>query len=78
MSFFDSTAAGETVNRFSQDLQLIDTELPYDLLGTVTQLMNLVGTCGIIIYGSPWSALTIPVVVVAVYLLQRAYLPTSR
>lgn len=78
MSFFDSTAAGETVNRFSQDLQLIDTELPYDLLGTVTQLMTLGGTCGIIIYSSPWSGLAIPVVIVAVYLLQRAYLPTSR
>ncbi|RDL36338.1 Uncharacterized protein BP5553_05690 [Venustampulla echinocandica] len=78
MSFFDSTAAGEIINRFSQDLQLIDTELPYDLLGTVTQIMIVAGNCGIIIYGSPWSGLAIPVVGVAVYFLQRAYLPTSR
>lgn len=78
MSFFDSTAAGETINRFSQDLQLIDTELPYDLLGTVTQMMIVTGNCGIIIYGSLLSGLAIPVVGVAVYLLRRAYLPTSR
>ncbi|KAM0343557.1 hypothetical protein ACHAPU_008452 [Fusarium lateritium] len=78
MSFFDSTAAGEIINRFSQDLQLIDTELPLDLLGTVTQVMIVIGMFGIIIYGSPWSGIAIPVVLVAVYLVQRTYLPTSR
>ncbi|KAI0124124.1 P-loop containing nucleoside triphosphate hydrolase protein [Xylariales sp. AK1849] len=78
MSFFDSTAVGKTINRFSQDLQLIDTELPYNMMGTVTQFLVAVGQCGIIIYGSPWSGLAIPVVAVAVYWLQRTYLPTSR
>ena len=78
MSFFDSTAAGETINRFSQDLQLIDTELPLDLLGTVNQAMTVIGTFGIIIYGSPLSGIAIPAVGLAVYFLQRAYLPTSR
>jgi len=78
MSFFDSTAAGETINRFSQDMQLIDTELPYDLLGTITQIMIVAGSCGIIIYGSPFSGIAIPAVGFAVYLVQRAYLPTSR
>lgn len=78
MSFFDSTAAGETINRFSQDMQLIDTELPYDILGTVTQAMVVVGLGGIIIYGSPWSGLAIPAVAIAVYYVQLVYLPTSR
>ena len=78
MSFFDSTAAGKTINRFSQDLQLIDTELPYNLLGTVTQSLGAVGQCGIIIYGAPWSGLAIPVVAAAVYWLQHTYLSTSR
>ncbi|KAF3015958.1 hypothetical protein E8E14_012552 [Neopestalotiopsis sp. 37M] len=78
MSFSDSTAAGKTINRFSQDLQLIDTELPYNLLGTVTQFFGAIGQCGIIIYGAPWSGLAIPVVAAAVYWLQRTYLPTSR
>ncbi|KAL4906205.1 P-loop containing nucleoside triphosphate hydrolase protein [Aspergillus multicolor] len=78
MSFFDSTAAGETINRFSQDMQLIDTELPYDLLGTVTQAMMVIGLYGIIIYSSPWSGCAIPAVAVAAYFLQLFYLPTSR
>lgn len=78
MSFFDSTDSGEIINRFSQDLQLIDTELPLDMLGAVTQIMIVAGNCGIIIYSSHWSGLAIPVVGVLVYFLQRAYLPTSR
>lgn len=78
MSFFDSTTAGDTINRFSQDLQLIDTELPYDLIGTVNQTLTVIGTFGLIIYGSPLSGVAIPAVGLAVYLLQRAYLPTSR
>jgi len=78
MSFLDSTSSGKTINRFSQDLQLIDTELPYNLLGAVTQALGAIGQCGIIIYGAPWSGLAIPFVAAAVYWLQRAYLPTSR
>ncbi|KAK5657870.1 hypothetical protein OQA88_2418 [Cercophora sp. LCS_1] len=78
MSFLDATATGKTINRFSQDLQLIDTELPYNLLGAVTQALGAIGQCAIIVYGAPWSGLAIPLVAVAVYWLQRAYLPTSR
>ena len=78
MSFFDSTAAGETINRFSQDLQLIDTELPLDILGTVTQTMTVIGTLSLIVYASHLSGIAIPAVALAVYFLQRAYLPTSR
>lgn len=78
MSFFDSTAAGNTINRFSQDLQLIDTELPYNLMGTITQFLMAVGQCVVIVYGSPWSGVAIPFVGLAVYWTQRTYLPTSR
>ncbi|KAK4185835.1 P-loop containing nucleoside triphosphate hydrolase protein [Podospora australis] len=78
ISFLDSTAAGKTINRFSQDLQLIDTELPYNLLGAVTQALGAIGQCAIIIYGAPWSGIAIPFVAGAVFWLQRAYLPTSR
>lgn len=34
MSFFASTDSGVTMNRFSQDLQLIDMELPIAALNT--------------------------------------------
>jgi len=78
MSFFYSTAAGDTINRFSQDIQLLDTELPYTLVGAVLQFLTAIGQCCVVVYGSPWSGIALPVVGVALYLLQRAYLPTSR
>jgi ATP-binding cassette subfamily C (CFTR/MRP) protein 1 len=36
MSFFVNTDSGEILNRFSQDLQLIDMELPISALNTFT------------------------------------------
>jgi hypothetical protein len=36
MSFFVNTDSGVTLNRFSQDLQLIDMELPLSALNTFT------------------------------------------
>jgi len=36
MSFFVNTDTGVTMNRFSQDLQLIDMELPVAALNTFT------------------------------------------
>lgn len=35
MSFFSSTDTGITTNRFSQDLELIDMELPVALIRTM-------------------------------------------
>lgn len=35
MSFFAKTDTGVTLNRFSQDLELIDMELPLSVINTV-------------------------------------------
>ena len=40
MSFFSSTDTGTTINRFSQDLMLIDMELPLTALNTVASMSS--------------------------------------
>jgi hypothetical protein len=41
MSFFTNTDSGVTMNRFSQDLQLIDMELPIAALNTFASMLLL-------------------------------------
>lgn len=41
MSFFTNTDSGITMNRFSQDLQLIDMELPIAALNTFASMFLL-------------------------------------
>ena len=41
MSFFTSTDTGTTTNRFSQDLELVDMELPTALIRTCLSMYRL-------------------------------------
>lgn len=41
MSFFSNTDTGVTINRFSQDLMLIDMELPISALNTFASIASL-------------------------------------
>ncbi|KAI9745821.1 MAG: hypothetical protein M1818_000502 [Claussenomyces sp. TS43310] len=78
MSFFSLTDVGKTTNRFSQDLQLIDMELPLALLNTVLALLTCVAQLIIVCVSTTYIAATIPACIVAFYFVQRYYLRTSR
>ena len=45
MSFFATTDTGITINRFSQDLQLIDMELPVAALNTFSSGIPIYSFC---------------------------------
>ncbi|KAL2157845.1 hypothetical protein VTH06DRAFT_4897 [Thermothelomyces fergusii] len=78
MSFFVKTDSGVTLNRFSQDLQLIDMELPISALNTFATLVMCLAQMALIGYGSVYAAVSFPVVLVALYIIQKVYLRTSR
>ncbi|KAF7914004.1 uncharacterized protein EAF01_000410 [Botrytis porri] len=73
LSFFTATDTGTTTNRFSQDMTIIDGDLPYALvdlsLSTVQALMGAI----LMSLSAGYFAATIPVIV-----LQKFYLRTSR
>lgn len=77
-SFFTKTDRGITLNRFSQDMTLIDTTLAAALLITTTQFFMVLAQASMISLGSTWMALTIPLLIVGLYFLQYVYLRTSR
>ncbi|KAK3360588.1 ABC transporter [Lasiosphaeria hispida] len=78
MSFFVTTDSGVTLNRFSQDLQLIDMELPIAALNTFTTFILCIAQMILIGLGSVYAAVSFPIVLVLLYFIQKTYLRTSR
>ena len=65
-------------SRFSQDLQLVDSDLPEAVDGTVFQLLSAVGSAILVFIGSGYVAAAIPFCIFLLYLIQFYYLRTSR
>ncbi|KAJ5206864.1 ABC multidrug transporter [Penicillium cf. griseofulvum] len=78
LGFLSATDSGEIANRFSQDLELVDMELPRSLIGTVMAFILCVGELVVILYSSKYIAATVPVLIGLLYLVQMYYLKTSR
>ncbi|KAL1959109.1 hypothetical protein VTO42DRAFT_2896 [Malbranchea cinnamomea] len=78
VSFFSKTDSGVTINRFSQDLQLIDMELPVAALNTFATFILCIAQMVIIGVASVYAAIAFPLVIAALYFVQKYYLRTSR
>ena len=78
MSFFSTTDTGITLNRFSQDLQLVDMDLPLAALNFFTATVLCLAQVILIGVSSKWVAISFPFWFFAVYLIQKFYLRTSR
>lgn len=78
MSFHTTVDSGVTVHRFSQDLQLIDMELPAATLGTTLALSFGLAQFVIICVSSRYMAVVLPFILGAFYIIHRFYLRTSR
>lgn len=77
-SFLTSTDAGVTLNRFSQDLELIDNDLPRSLDQTIFQLLSAIMAAVLVFISSGYVAIAIPFCIFAVVVIQMYYLRTSR
>ncbi|KAL3425921.1 ABC multidrug transporter, partial [Phlyctema vagabunda] len=78
LSFFVRTDTGVTVNRFSQDLSLVDMVLPGNSWLTFVGIIKSIGISTLILMGIKYMAAVIPLTVLVLYLLQLFYLRTSR
>lgn len=78
MSFFAATDAGVTINRFSQDLQLIDMDLPIAALNTFATFVLCIAQIALIAVGSYYTAVAFPFLFAALWAIQHIYLRTSR
>ncbi|PHH92904.1 hypothetical protein CDD83_3735 [Cordyceps sp. RAO-2017] len=78
LSFFERTDTGVTLNRFSQDLQIVDNELPLAALNIACSGLIVVGQMLLIMNTSYWLALSFPAIILILWALQSVYLRTSR
>lgn len=64
LSFFSKTDVGVTTNRFSQDMSVIDTELPFALIDLVINLATmLMGAILMCVFSGYFAAVLFPVII---------------
>ncbi|CAI7602046.1 unnamed protein product [Penicillium glandicola] len=76
--FFTTTDTGVVTNLFSQDLNLIDTELPDSTLNTIFCVFRAFGQAAVMLTSSLYLGISYPFLGALLYILQRFYLRTSR
>ncbi|KAJ6125118.1 hypothetical protein N7471_012435 [Penicillium samsonianum] len=78
LQFFSTTDVGTTLNRFAQDLQLSDMELPLALFNTSVELLLCTARLIIIAITSKWIGIALPALLAVFYMIQKFYLRTAR
>lgn len=78
LSYFSNTENGSILNKFSQDIQLIDKKLPGALQKLVTQISKLLMQIALLFIVQRWLTLSFPFCIILVYIVQKVYLRTSR
>ena len=76
--FQTGTDKGVTLNRFSQDMGLVDQSLPMAFFEVTLDTANILTTGAIVASGAPYLAAIMPLCFIPIYFLQQFYLKTSR
>ncbi|XP_039089530.1 multidrug resistance-associated protein 1 isoform X1 [Hyaena hyaena] len=78
MSFFERTPSGNLVNRFSKELDTVDSMIPQVIKMFMGSLFNVIGACVIVLLATPIAAVIIPPLGLLYFFVQRFYVASSR
>ena len=78
MSFFDSTPIGRIINRFSKDIDVVDSQLPRSLHSWIVCALSVIGTVCVISYSTPMFLMVIVPISIIYYLVQVQRATTFR
>ncbi|KAI9691968.1 MAG: hypothetical protein M1820_009646 [Bogoriella megaspora] len=76
--FIVGTDVGSITNRFSQDISLVDMQLPMSWLNSSEGFLAVAASLALVIAATPPVAALVPFLALAGWLIQRVYLRTSR
>ncbi|KAH8885459.1 putative ATP-binding cassette transporter [Thozetella sp. PMI_491] len=77
-SFFSATDTGSILNRFSQDMTLIESSLAVGAAVLGSQIVRAMAEISMVATGSVYVTATIPIIFAVIYAIQHIYLRTSR
>ncbi|KAL7823946.1 P-loop containing nucleoside triphosphate hydrolase protein [Trichoderma gracile] len=78
MSFLSNSETGSLVNRFSQDLRLVDIDLPVALAIFLFDITICIGVTGLAVGAVSYFAASLPFVITILLMIQRFYVRTSK
>ncbi|KAJ5724827.1 ATP-binding cassette transporter [Penicillium malachiteum] len=78
LAYFTENQVGVTLNRFSQDISLIDKQLPSAFANLNTQIFKLLAQVLLILSVQPLITATVPMCLILVYFIQQIYLRKSK
>lgn len=77
-ALFTNTDSGVLLNRFTQDMTIIEGQLATGVLVSITNLFSALAAAALVATGSSYMAATIPLLILAIWALQNVYIRTSR
>ncbi|XP_068886330.1 ATP-binding cassette sub-family C member 6 isoform X4 [Aphelocoma coerulescens] len=77
MLFFEQTPTGHLLNRFSRDMDAVDSVIPDKLKSVLGFLFNLLEIYLVIVVATPWAAMAIVPLTVLYAAFQHFYVTTS-
>ncbi|XP_076122347.1 multidrug resistance-associated protein 1 isoform X2 [Alosa pseudoharengus] len=78
MSFFERTPSGNLVNRFAKETDTIDSVIPSIIKMFLGSMFNVLSSCAIILFATPFVAIIIPPLGLLYFFVQRFYVASSR
>ncbi|TLD31447.1 hypothetical protein PspLS_02503 [Pyricularia sp. CBS 133598] len=78
LSYFSGIDAGIILNRFSQDMAVLNGMLPVSIFQTTSTGALIIGQLALIMYGANYMSISLPFTLFTLWLLANFYLRTSR